>query len=694
MKRCAAYVMTAACLLLRWVGMPTAALAQRQTLPDETAAEQVIEDICSLLADEGQTAAELDEWRERLAELAQNPINLNTATREQLEQLYFLTERQADDILYYIGQYGPMYSCSELQLIGSLRPYEVRNMLPFVYAGAGGERERPFYLREALRNAHHELIVRADHAAETKEGYRYDPDADAEEVAPPYAGNPFYASVRYRLRVQDRIRLSLTAEKDAGEAFTWRHGGFDFYSASLELSNFGCLKRVVLGDYRVSFGQGLVVNPAFRMSRSADVTNVACRTEGLRRYASTPEAGFMRGVGATMQWGRWQATAFYSYRHVDGKVEDGVFHTIQTTGLHRTESELAARHAVGQQVGGVHVMWQGTRMEIGLTAVHTQLSDTLRPQPTAYNANFFAGTQQTTAGVHYRMRAGRVNLFGETAVTDQWAWATLNGMSLTPVAPLTLLVMQRHYGIRFDNMHASAFGQSGRNTAESGLYVAARIDAPGRWTFRCAADAYRYAYPHYNADTPTDGLYALLQAETTTQQGLMLNWRIRYDRRGTNVSNAFEPIGQTRMLHKGSLRFQIRPHTALFSTLTTAEVNFAHLTGNRTSGGGYTSQDIGFQQDRIGLSAWLRFQFFDAAGYHNRIYSYEQDLPGAFSIPTFFGQGVRLALRIAYRPTAWLQLWFKAGQTIYADRDEVGSGTEAIRGPKRTDFRIQARLTL
>jgi hypothetical protein len=51
-----------------------------------------------------------EEMYEQLCELDQHPINLNQASREQLEQLPFLSAQQVEDIMAYLYQYGPMKS--------------------------------------------------------------------------------------------------------------------------------------------------------------------------------------------------------------------------------------------------------------------------------------------------------------------------------------------------------------------------------------------------------------------------------------------------------------------------------------------------------------------------------------------------------------------------------------------------------
>ena len=66
--------------------------------------------------DETGTAS-LEEAYDVLTERSANPINLNQTSREELEQLPFLTPQQIEDILAYINRYGVIRSTGELQMV-------------------------------------------------------------------------------------------------------------------------------------------------------------------------------------------------------------------------------------------------------------------------------------------------------------------------------------------------------------------------------------------------------------------------------------------------------------------------------------------------------------------------------------------------------------------------------------------------
>ena len=78
----------------------------------------------------------LDDTYEDLLRLAESPFNINTCTREELEQLFFLSPFQIESLLYYRYSFGTIYTLYELQLVEGFDDETVHFLLPFVYVDA------------------------------------------------------------------------------------------------------------------------------------------------------------------------------------------------------------------------------------------------------------------------------------------------------------------------------------------------------------------------------------------------------------------------------------------------------------------------------------------------------------------------------------------------------------------------------
>ena len=95
------------------------------------------------------------------------------------------------------------------------------------------------------------------------------------------------------------------------------------------------LKSLAIGDYKISFGQGLVISNDFSPGRNTLVSQAERRTNGFRRHFSTDESNFFRGTAATANWKKFDISLFYSYRKLDGSVDSTIVTSFKTDGLHR-----------------------------------------------------------------------------------------------------------------------------------------------------------------------------------------------------------------------------------------------------------------------------------------------------------------------------------------------------------------------
>lgn len=655
--------------------------------------EQLIADIFEQYTAESEETLDYDSFFEDLMFCAQNPINLNQATREQLDKLPFLSDIQVENILSYVYESGSMQTIYELQLVEGLDMTDIRRMLPFVVLGELNDQTTKIYWPDLLKYGKNELYVRLDKGLETKEGYQFLPEEDQNSPtgsSKNYLGGELYNSLRYNFHFKDRIQFGFTAEKDAGEQF-WGaiHKGYDFYSLHAQLNNFGKFKTIVFGDFRANFGQGLVLHPEFGMGKSSYVLNVSPHNSGLKKFSSTDESNFFRGGGATIKFGKLDFSAFYSNKMIDGDTVNGTFSTIIKTGYHRTLDELSKKHTVNQQIVGGNATYTNMNLQIGVTAVHTQLNNALVPDKSVYNYFYFSGKQQTTGGIFYRYRWKKLNLFGETAIADNASVATLNGFSFSPVSQVSLVVLYRYYSPEYDTFYASSFSETSRVNNESGLYLGAEVRPFRKWKFAAYADSYRFPWPKYGIDAPSLGKDYLLQADFNPQRNISMFWRLKYEEKATNFSTLEAVMPVIVPLKKASLRYQLTYSYGDFSFKNLLEGNLVQKGNPAWTYGVIASQDVSYAFRRIPLKIDFRYQFFDAVDYENRFYSYEKDVLYAFSIPMYYGLGSRYYLNLKYELNKSLSFWFKIAQTVYADdRESVSGGNETIVGNRKTDLRF------
>lgn len=668
--------------------------AQNATV--EANLENIIQDIYYQLVDEDAEVPEWEDLQATMVHLAEHPINLNNTTKEELEQLYFLSDLQIENILYFLYRHGKMHTIYELRLIEGLENYHIRNLLPFVYAGeADAEKQKkPFHIKEVCAYGKHQVLFRLDRGAETKEGYR--PKREEEDLQDqninntPYKGDPFYTSIRYNFRYKRNVYAGLRMEKDAGEQFWGEYNkGFDAYGAYLQVNDIGCINTLVLGDFKAKFGQGLILNNDFRLAKSMSVMKMNAMNRTLRKSGSTDEYNFFRGVGATLQWKHWQITSFYSYRRVDADTTGGYIHAISETGLHRTETEYEKRNTLGVHTAAVSVALKYTNFRVGANFLLNHLNLPIRVEPTLYNQPALEEQLQLTTSLDYQGRIHKFLFFGETALNRHLGWATLNGLKFYPIDELGLLAIHRFYSDRFDAFWGNAFAESSTMRNEQGFYLGVETTPFRAWRFTLYADVFQFPYPKYGIDKPSEGVDYMMETAYTPTEKIAMAFKVRWKQKMDNEEGKVLPT------NKVQLRYHLTSQHKCFTFKTRLDGNIYKMDKCKNAYGYSIAQDIGYNNPNFPLSGNLRLQMFHTDTYDNRIYMYENDVLYAFANPISYGTGCRYYINLKYAFKKWFSVWLKVAQTVYADqRESIGSSHEKIDGNRKTDFRLLIRFSI
>lgn len=412
---------------------------------------------------------------EELQELAEHPLNLNTATREQLEQLPFLSDQLIENILYYLYKYGAMLSINELWGVEGMDWRTRRYLQDFVYVGEVPADRKPDWRKIWTRNKQ-ELLTRVGRSLNQKAGYAgYSAETLDKYPNRKYLGDAFYHNIRYRFSFANRLFFSFSAEKDAGEPFFRgaNRKGYDSYAASFLLQDIGQLKTLVLGNYRANFGYGLVLNTGASMGLGTSVASFGRMGSGLTRFTSTAETGYLRGIGGTWQWNkRWNVSAFYSFRNLDALVDNSEIRSFKTDGMHRLQKDLEKKNTVSNHLVGSHLLYNGKYLEAGLTAVYNYYDKLLNPVEKLYNRFEPRGRQFLNVGLHYKwFLSHRWMWAGETAIDRQGAIATLNTIRYSPTVHTTWILINRYYDKRYHSLLSNAWGENSKTSNEAGICI-------------------------------------------------------------------------------------------------------------------------------------------------------------------------------------------------------------------------------
>ena len=333
--------------------MPVMVLAQKE-ITAATPWQQYLDQLSDVEDFEDQS---WEEYEDVLNELAEHPININTATTEDLQRLPFLTAQQIEDIEAYIYRYGAMKSLGELAMINGMS-WALRQLLTcFVYVGEVKTRSFPS-LRQIAKYGKHELMGMVKVPLYERKG-----DADGS-----YMGSRYKHWLRYQFRYSDKVKMGFTGSKDAGEPFMSKGNGagYDFYSFYLQIRGWGRLKNLTLGRYRLHEGLGLILNNDFSFGKLSTLSALGRNSNVIRAHSSRYAANYLQGAAATVTVVRGlDVTGFVSYRKIDATLKDGGIQTILTSGLHRTASEMAKKDVASAFLAGGNVSYRRGRSACG-----------------------------------------------------------------------------------------------------------------------------------------------------------------------------------------------------------------------------------------------------------------------------------------------------------------------------------------
>lgn len=614
--------------------------------------------------------------------------NLNVLNAEIALEYLQLSDYQYYNLLSYLSEYGELVSVWELNAVEGFSYDDVKRLFPMVTVASTPRKGRFFNI--FFRKSKSSFLLRYGQVLERQAGY----DKSREKH---YLGSPMRLAFKYQFNSQDKFVLAVSGEKDAGEQFFRgaQKYGFDFYSAYLCLKDIGVLKKLVIGDFKLDLGQGLVMGSAIMSGKGGGVGNVRRFAGMIKPVAPLNEGSALRGVAATVGNYHYTGTVFAAYRKYDGNVcmdEDSGFvfeGPLHSSGYHRTEAEQDKSGNLRGWIFGGDFFYRNRVFRVGARAVYTLFDAEVLPSGRVYQQYAFSGKAAFNAGLDYQLIIKKMVLFGEAALSDNGGWAYLQGATfeLSPGASFALL--GHYYDKKYIALHGAS---SGSSQGEWGLYLTTRLVLGPRMDLDCFYDYSRYTWLRYRMDAPGESMQAGMNLTASVSRKNKLMLRCQYKLKMKNHAeeshvNGIEPF------HSFKIRLIWECFPLDFLKLKTEMdylVNHSKPLAY-THGGLLLYQDVGIVVGRTGLGLNFRLAFFDTDTYEERLYAYENDLYYSFTVSSHYDKGWRayVLLKYSYKN---LYFWLKLAQTYYMNREEISSGLDLIAKHHKTELKLQVML--
>lgn len=628
------------------------------------------------LLDRSEPESNAEELFGVLEDLRRERIPINLATEEQLIGLPLLTPADAAKIIDWRRQRGPIKSAAELEkIIGKKSAERLSSFFSFELPTKQEEKK----VSQRIRGS---LISRV---------YRESPPRAGIENGK-YAGENRHLYNRLQASTP-QYGFTLLQDSDVGEA-----DFDDFISFSAYARRIGILDQAVIGNYRLSFGQGLLFGQGRYFSKGTDaIDGVQLSSRPLRPYASAAEYGFLQGAAVTLSPGAFEVTAFTSSNKVDASISDGVVTSISTSGYHRTASEIEKKDNLTERVSGLNLRYRYRSDDFDAVVGATWADYRYGLPLDRLDGDRGGQLASVEASAVYQ----DVQLFGEAAFSDTpGALSWLAGAQAELAKGLTGVVSMREYAADYVSPFAGAFAERGGDASnEEGFYTGLSADVLDNLNLAASYDLFRF--PELDPDRyalPSSGHEARLYAtwkpsRSITLEGLYQHQEKEETKTQTGPDTYREyvmPVPKTTNRVQLSLKASCSSSFTLKSRVAFKSVESSFVSGLETEQGRLFYQQINWKRGLFTFKT--RLAFFDTDSYDAALYAYEDDLPLVYTLSTYYGQGKAWFILLDYKPLKNFRLTAKYETTWYSDRDTYSSGNDLRDTSSPSSFELGALL--
>jgi hypothetical protein len=607
-----------------------------------------IENITGHLAVNSGEEIDIEQLTRNLEYYIQNPLNINSATEEDLERLWILNDFQIQSLLSYRQSMYQLASIFELQYVYGFNSTTCNLLAPFITV-------QPVVPKESITTE--KLIKRTQIEYLVRSNYKL-PGINEN------TGSPIGIYTKFTADFEKRINLGILAENDPGEAFLngINPHGFDFYSAYLHISTKAVLRNLCLGDYRIRAGQGLLLWNGFGTGKSTEISTLMKTGQGIRSNTSKNEYNFLRGTALELRYKSFLLTVFGSYKRPDA-ITDTIkglagIKSISTSGYHRTRTEMGRKNNTTEKLIGAKFQYKDLHSTIGINSIITQYSLPFLQSDKLYKKNDFTGTCYSGFSADYKILMGKFQYFGESAYGNR-AFATINGINFLATTKFYASVIYRYYPDLYFSPYSTAIGENSKIKNEKGFYAGFNWHSDRNVIISAYTDIFSHPWLSYNADKPSHGYEDLIEISYTPFETIRLSIRYKYKARGQNYDVPEQYTHEVKSFRRQNMRFHLRYQLSSSTSMDSRiELCRAGYQAMPYSTGYLIYHDVRHIMTKH-TTLTGRYAFYKTEDNTSRIYAYEHDVLYGFNMPAYSGSGQKIyfLLRqdIGKKISAWLR---------------------------------------
>lgn len=591
-----------------------------------------------------------------------HPLNINTATADDLQELYLLNHFQINSLLEHIDKYGQLISIYELQTVYGFNKELVQLLQPFIYTGSLNTIPCAL-MKDGFRNSSHEIV----------NTFRFNQEKEWKH------------NIIYNGNYEEKIKYGVRLENDAGEnnGSEWFYK-YDYFSGHVSVKNVGCFKKIIAGDYDIRMGQGLVVWTSPSFFNTSNPADAGKSGRIIKEHTSFEENRFFRGVAAETMHGKFGTAVFLSNKKADANIvaydealnKAVAISSFQTGGLHNASSLLADKHAAGRTAMGADIHYKGQKLNVGSTYLFEKISAEMIKKDEQYSKYSFSGDKSFNTSIYYRYIRKKVAVFGEEAWSHNGGIAVLNSITLNHINIASVSLLHRHYTKKYYSPYSSGFSAYNSIAGEDGLYLGAAFKILQHAKLSAYYDAFANKWLKYNINSPSKGDTYFLRFEHVADE---CSITVHLSNKNGMKKKPSENVpGITADKKYSSTHFRIHISnkvSEIFEIRSRAEFSF--YSEEKYEQGCLFYNDIILAPEIFKHKTKIisRIMFFDADSYNSRIYAYENDMKYSFCLPAFFNKGYSAYMMFSCHLSRQIQISAKISVSkTYRMKNEIEAG--------------------
>lgn len=622
--------------------------------------------------------SDISDLLELLAEFEKNPIDLNRATIEQLTQLPWISDILARNIIQLREQTGGFRSIEQLSQIEGIDAELLQILQNFITISS------PKVLDLFSLSAKAKISKRLKEPEGIKRGI--------------YAASPFQIYHRYIIHYRNEFSAGIVLEKDSGERML-----DDLRLYFFKYNDKSNQKKLIVGNYRLEFGAGLIFGNPYYYSKGANPTYALKRFPNeLIEYRIVDENASLYGIAGQLSFKFYQILLFYSSNLLDASLNlDGTVKNFYHSGYHRSASELEKKDNLVEQMIGARINVKPTSSHsLGVTYYNNKYNRQFFNDSETQNFDQPPRNRNTVIGFDYRAIVGQLNFLGEAAYSRNGGHGFLAGI-IMDANPVTIAVLARNYAKNFISYHGNSFSEmSSYPHNEKGIYLGVQCNIFKKLKLALYFDQFKFPWSTYFTPMPSSGTDFFCRIEHQPISHLTVYFQIKISQKDRAVSasdelNRIQKIILPREQTNARFQIEYRPwrNISIRQRLEKTWINYPNCS-NSMLNQQHNFHGIALYQDisikfRHNVTGTGRITFFDTDSYDSRIYQFERDVPGMFSSQALYDAGNRWYFTLEWKLKSFMRISCKLGSIHYYHFDTIGSGLDMVPGNTLNSMRLQ-----